>query len=52
MIEAGVARDWTWIAYGITNSQYRTGTEPEEEGRQLDLIIAEIASATGKSTRN
>ena len=40
IVEAGVARDWAWVAHGKTNSILHTGMEEEEEATFLDEMFA------------
>ncbi len=35
IVEAGVAREWSWIAHGQTNSILHSGMDPEEEATFL-----------------
>lgn len=51
IIAAGVKRDWAWLAHGITNSKQWNDMDPDEEGRRLDEMIADIVSATGNTPR-
>ncbi|GAB2652191.1 polysaccharide deacetylase family protein [Kribbella swartbergensis] len=48
IIEAGVARDWAWLAHGSTNSILHTGLEPDEERKVLTEIVGTIEAATGR----
>jgi peptidoglycan/xylan/chitin deacetylase (PgdA/CDA1 family) len=48
IIEAGIERDWAWLAHGQTNSILHTGYEPDEERRILTDITTTIQTATGK----
>jgi peptidoglycan/xylan/chitin deacetylase (PgdA/CDA1 family) len=48
IIEAGVQRDWAWLAHGSTNSILHTGLEPDEERKVLTDIVDTIESATGR----
>ncbi|MEU3618030.1 polysaccharide deacetylase [Streptomyces sp. NPDC006872] len=40
IIEAGLARDWAWVAHGQTNSVMHNGFAPGEEAHVLDDIVA------------
>jgi peptidoglycan/xylan/chitin deacetylase (PgdA/CDA1 family) len=40
IVEAGIARDWAWIAHGQTNSILHTGMAEEEEAAFLDTMMA------------
>jgi peptidoglycan/xylan/chitin deacetylase (PgdA/CDA1 family) len=48
IIEAGIERDWAWLAHGQTNSILHTGYEPDEERRILTDVTTTIEAATGK----
>jgi peptidoglycan/xylan/chitin deacetylase (PgdA/CDA1 family) len=48
IIEAGLERDWAWLAHGRTNSILHTGMEPDEEREVLTGIVDTIAAATGR----
>ncbi|MFE0149171.1 polysaccharide deacetylase family protein [Nonomuraea sp. NPDC059007] len=48
IIEAGLRRDWAWLAHGRTNSILHTGMEPEEERAFLTDVVDTIAGATGQ----
>jgi allantoinase len=47
IIEAGVARDWAWLAHGRTNSTIHSGLEVDEERAVLARIVDTIERATG-----
>jgi len=47
IIEAGMKRDWAWLAHGKTNSTLHTSLEVEEERRTLREIVETIEQATG-----
>ena len=49
ILQAGLARDWAWVAHGRTNSQLHSGFTPEEEQRELAEILGAIARATGRA---
>ncbi|KOV82893.1 polysaccharide deacetylase family protein [Nocardia sp. NRRL S-836] len=51
IIEAGVARDWAWLAHGETNSRLHTGLERDEEREVLAGIVGTIEQATGTRPR-
>ncbi|MFD9947628.1 polysaccharide deacetylase family protein [Nonomuraea sp. NPDC059023] len=51
IIEAGLRRDWAWLAHGRTNSILHTGMEPEEERAFLTDVVDTIAGATGRRPR-
>ncbi|WP_045075114.1 polysaccharide deacetylase family protein [Psychromicrobium lacuslunae] len=48
IIEAGLERDWPWLARGSTNSILHTGLDRAEEQQVLSNIIDTIESSTGK----
>jgi peptidoglycan/xylan/chitin deacetylase (PgdA/CDA1 family) len=45
IIEAGVARDWSWVAHGQTNSTFLSGMKPEEEQQHLAEMLAALDAA-------
>lgn len=47
IIEAGVQRDWAWLAHGKTNSTLHTGYEPDQERAILTDIVDTIEKGTG-----
>jgi peptidoglycan/xylan/chitin deacetylase (PgdA/CDA1 family) len=48
IIDAGVQRDWAWVAHGKNNSMFQTGMEPDVERGLLTEIVETIEGATGK----
>lgn len=48
IIEAGLARDWAWLAHGETNSTLHANLSLEEERQVLSDIVATITTATGR----
>jgi peptidoglycan/xylan/chitin deacetylase (PgdA/CDA1 family) len=48
IIEAGVARNWTWLAHGRTNSILQADMTRAEERRFLTDVVDTIAAATGQ----
>lgn len=48
IIEAGLARDWAWLAHGRDNSTFQAGMTREEEHTYLADVVATIRAATGK----
>lgn len=48
IIEAGVARDWVWLAHGQNNSRFQTGMEPEEELAFLTQIVDTVEKGVGR----
>jgi peptidoglycan/xylan/chitin deacetylase (PgdA/CDA1 family) len=51
IIEAGVARDWAWLAHGVDNSTYQTDMAVDVERAQLEGVVRDIESATGRRPR-
>ncbi|MBB5077989.1 polysaccharide deacetylase family protein [Nonomuraea endophytica] len=51
IIEAGLSRDWAWLAHGRTNSILHTNMELEEERAFLTDVVDTIAGATGRRPR-
>ncbi|MBF6352251.1 MULTISPECIES: polysaccharide deacetylase family protein [Nocardia] len=51
IIEAGLARDWAWLAHGRTNSEPIAGMAIDEERKYLTDVVETIASATGRRPR-
>ncbi|QKW54036.1 polysaccharide deacetylase family protein [Streptomyces buecherae] len=51
IIEAGRARDWTWVAHGKDNSRYQAGMEPDVELAYVREIVDTIERATGRRPR-
>jgi len=45
IIEAGVERDWAWVAHGKTNSIKQSDVNPAEEGTFLSEMFATLDSA-------
>lgn len=48
IVDAGLQRDWAWLAHGQTNSRLHTGHGLDEERRILAEITDTITSATGR----
>jgi allantoinase len=48
IIEAGLRRDWAWLAHGKTNSTLHTDLVPERERAELAEIVDTIEKATGR----
>jgi peptidoglycan/xylan/chitin deacetylase (PgdA/CDA1 family) len=42
IIEAGVARNWAWVAHGQTNSIFQTGMAPKDEQQFLKEMFATL----------
>lgn len=51
IIAAGRARDWAWLAHGITNSIFHTDMPVEQERAVLAEIVETIEKATGRRPR-
>ncbi|SDP34964.1 polysaccharide deacetylase family protein [Lentzea jiangxiensis] len=51
IIEAGVARNWAWLAHGETNSRLHTDLAEDEEREVLARIVGTIEKATGTRPR-
>ncbi|WP_370942003.1 polysaccharide deacetylase family protein [Amycolatopsis sp. cg5] len=51
VIEAGLSRDWAWLAHGKTNSILQTSMSRDEERAFLTEIVDTIAAATGTRPR-
>lgn len=47
ILEAGLSRDWRWVAHGRTNSILHTGMDVDAERVELAEILAIIEKATG-----
>jgi len=51
IIEAGLARDWAWLAHGKNNSIFQAGMSVDEERAYLTDVVAAIERATGGRPR-
>ncbi|GLW11457.1 polysaccharide deacetylase [Microtetraspora sp. NBRC 13810] len=51
IIEAGLRRNWAWLAHGRTNSILQAGMSRDEERRFLTEVVDTIADATGRRPR-
>lgn len=51
IVKAGTARNWAWLAHGLTNSVLHTGLSREQERRVLAEIVETIAAGTGQRPR-
>jgi allantoinase len=52
IVEAGVSRDWAWLAHGRTNSAIHGGFETDDEERAvLAEVVGTIEKATGRRPR-
>jgi peptidoglycan/xylan/chitin deacetylase (PgdA/CDA1 family) len=47
VVEAGVRRDWAWLAHGRSNSVLHTGLDRDAERAELTDIVETIEKATG-----
>ena len=48
IIEAGLARDWAWLAHGRNNSTLQTGMPLDEERAYLTDVVETIHGAVGR----
>lgn len=48
VIEAGLARDWAWVAHGRNNSILQADMSEAEERAYLEEVVETIRAATGK----
>jgi peptidoglycan/xylan/chitin deacetylase (PgdA/CDA1 family) len=51
IIDAGVARDWAWLAHGRTNSMLHASLTEDDERAELRDIVDTIERATGRRPR-
>lgn len=51
IVEAGLQRNWAWLAHGRDNSTFQAGMTREEERAYLTEIVETIAAATGRRPR-
>lgn len=51
IVQAGLDRDWAWIAHGRDNSTFEAGMTPEEERAYLTEVVDTIEAATGRRPR-
>jgi peptidoglycan/xylan/chitin deacetylase (PgdA/CDA1 family) len=51
IVEAGLARDWAWVAHGRDNSTLHTGMTADEERAYLTDVVDTIERATGRRPR-
>lgn len=47
VIEAGVKRNWSWVAHGRDNATFQTGMSKEEEVAYLTDVVSIIETHTG-----
>lgn len=48
IVEAGLQRDWAWVAHGQNNSRFHAGMSPEEELEFLRGIVETIERGVGR----
>ncbi|MGK5671247.1 polysaccharide deacetylase family protein [Micromonospora sp. URMC 106] len=48
IVEAGLSRNWAWLAHGRTNSILHAGMSLDEERRFLTDVVDTIGAATGR----
>lgn len=51
IIEAGLERNWAWLAHGRNNSTLQTGMSADEERAYLTGVVETIERATGQRPR-
>ncbi|NGN62762.1 polysaccharide deacetylase family protein [Streptomyces sp. A7024] len=51
IIEAGLARDWAWLAHGRDNSTLQAGMAEDDERAYLTDVVETIEKATGRRPR-
>ena len=51
IVEAGVRRNWAWLAHGKNNSTFQAFMTPDEERAYLTDVVDTIERATGKRPR-
>jgi allantoinase len=51
IIEAGLARNWAWLAHGKDNSTFQAGMSADEERIYLARVVDTIEKATGRRPR-
>jgi allantoinase len=51
IIEAGLARDWAWLAHGKSNSLLHSGMTEDDERALLTEVVETIEKATGQQPR-
>lgn len=51
VIEAGLARDWAWVAHGRNNSILQADMSEDDERRYLLDVVETISDATGKPVK-
>ncbi|MFD3759667.1 polysaccharide deacetylase family protein [Streptomyces sp. NPDC058622] len=51
IIQAGLARNWAWVAHGRDNSTFQADMSPDEERSYLSDVVDTIETATGQRPR-
>ncbi|WP_246107134.1 polysaccharide deacetylase family protein [Pseudonocardia kunmingensis] len=51
IMQAGLERDWAWVAHGRDNSTFQAGMTREEERAYLVEVVDTIEAATGRRPR-
>ncbi|MHA6626315.1 polysaccharide deacetylase family protein [Pseudonocardia sichuanensis] len=51
IVQAGLERDWAWVAHGRDNSTFQAGMTREEERAYLVEVVDTIEAATGRRPR-
>jgi len=51
IVQAGLDRDWAWVAHGRDNSTFEAGMTREEERAYLTEVVDTIEAATGRRPR-
>lgn len=51
IVDAGVQRNWAWLAHGRDNSTFQAGMTGEEERAYLADVVETIEAATGRRPR-
>jgi peptidoglycan/xylan/chitin deacetylase (PgdA/CDA1 family) len=51
IMQAGLDRDWAWVAHGRDNSTFQAGMTREEERAYLTEVVDTIEAATGRRPR-
>jgi peptidoglycan/xylan/chitin deacetylase (PgdA/CDA1 family) len=51
IMQAGLERDWAWLAHGRDNSTFQAGMSREEERAYLAEVVTTIEEATGRRPR-
>jgi allantoinase len=51
IVAAGLERNWSWVGHGVSNSQFWTGMDREQEREALAGIVSTFEAATGRRPR-